>query len=164
MKSAIWLVSDYSKIQGIYLHSAEGKGGVPITWHLFVTITRQLILKLVPIVCFVAIQTITMAKREGINWSLFEYSTSSRCLQCLGGSVVSIQEWNIFNTSMPRFMFTIFGTKKNRASIHAWCWHEKKKSESWPQAWYTESRCLIRWCLYRRKWWRTNHSWWSYRK
>ena len=44
------------------------------------------------------------------------------------GSVVSIQEWN--------------------SSIHAWCWHEKIKSESWPQSWYTESRRLIRWCLY----------------
>ena len=63
------------------------------------------------------------------------------------GSVVSIQEWNIFKTSMPRFMFTIFAKKKSRASIHAWCWHEKKKSESWPQSWYTESRRLIRWCL-----------------
>ena len=64
------------------------------------------------------------------------------------GSVASIQELNIFKTSIPRFMFTIFATTKNRASIHAWCWHEKKKSESWPQSWYTESRCLIRWCLY----------------
>ena len=36
----------------------------------------------------------------------------------------------------------------NIASIHAWRWHEKKKSESWPQSWYTESRRLIRWCLY----------------
>ena len=26
------------------------------------------------------------------------------------GSVVTIQEWNIFKTSMPRFMFTIFAT------------------------------------------------------
>ena len=64
------------------------------------------------------------------------------------GSVVSIQEWNIFKNSMPRFIFTIFSTTKNWASIHAWCWHEKKKSESWPQSWYTESRRLIRWCLY----------------
>ena len=64
------------------------------------------------------------------------------------GSVVSIQEWNIFMTSMPRFMFTIFATTKNRASIHASCWHEKKRSESWPQSWYRESRRLIRWCLY----------------
>ena len=38
--------------------------------------------------------------------------------------------------------------QKNRASIRAWCWHENKKSESWPQSWYTESRRLIRWCLY----------------
>ena len=64
------------------------------------------------------------------------------------GSVVSIQEWNIFKTSLPRFMFTIFATTKNTASFHAWCWHEKKKSESWPQSWYSESRRLIRWCLY----------------
>ena len=85
VKSAIWLNSDYSKVQGVYLQSAEGKGGVPIIWHLFVTITRQLILTLVSIVCFVAIQTRTMAKRMGINWSLFEYSTSSWCLRCLGG-------------------------------------------------------------------------------
>ena len=56
------------------------------------------------------------------------------------GSVVSIQEWNMFRTSMPRFMFTIFATTKHRASFHAWYWHEKKKSESWPQSWYTESR------------------------
>ena len=64
------------------------------------------------------------------------------------GSVVSIQEWNISKTSMPRFMFAIFATTKNRASIHAWCWHETKKSESRPQSWYTEGRRLIRWCLY----------------
>ena len=38
--------------------------------------------------------------------------------------------------------------KKNRASFHAWCWHEKKKSERWLQSWYTKSRRLIRWCLY----------------
>ena len=37
---------------------------------------------------------------------------------------------------------------KNRASIHAWYWHEKKKSESWSESWYTASRRLIRWCLY----------------
>ena len=48
----------------------------------------------------------------------------------INGSVVSIQEWNISKTSMPRFMFTIFATTKNRALIHAWCWHEKKKSET----------------------------------
>ena len=35
------------------------------------------------------------------------------------GSVVSIQEWNMFKTSMPRFMFTTFAPTKNRASIHA---------------------------------------------
>ena len=64
------------------------------------------------------------------------------------GSVVSIQEWNIFTTSMSSFIFTIFATTKHRASIHAWCWHEKKKSGSWPWSWYTESRRLIRWCLY----------------
>ena len=72
------------------------------------------------------------------------------------GSVVSIQEWNMFKTSMPRFMFTIFATTKNRASIHAWCWYEKKKSQSWPQSWYTESRRLM--FIFKSKWWRTNYS------
>ena len=57
------------KFKGVYLQSAEGKCGVPITWYLFVTITKQLILTLVQIVCFVAIQTRTMAKRMGMNWS-----------------------------------------------------------------------------------------------
>ena len=31
----------------------------------------------------------------------------------INGSVVSIQEWNMFKTSMSRFMFTIFATTKN---------------------------------------------------
>ena len=40
------------------------------------------------------------------------------------GAVVSMQGLNIFKTSMPRLIFTILATTKNRASIHAWCWHE----------------------------------------
>ena len=43
------------------------------------------------------------------------------------GSVVSIQEWHIFKTSMPRFMFTIFATT-NKYSINSCLmltWKEK---------------------------------------
>ena len=157
MKSAIWLVSDYSKVQGVYLQSAEGKGRVPITWHLFVAITRQLILTLVPIVCFVEIQTRIMAENDGYELILirifnFQLMPSMSWKHAIKGMThgpdVSMQELNIFKTSMPRFMFTIFAGTKNRASIHAWCWHEKKKVESWTQSWYTESRHWIRWCYF----------------
>ena len=61
--------------------------------------------------------------------------TSNRCPHCLGGMwhkeiingpIISLQEFNIFKTSMLWMMFTTF-TKKNTASIPVWCWHEKIK-------------------------------------
>ena len=55
VESLIWLADDYCKAQLVHLQStevkvegAEGKIGVPVTWHIFVTIIRQLILTLVP--------------------------------------------------------------------------------------------------------------------
>ena len=40
----------------------------------------------------------------------FQSMPSMSWRHAIKGSVVSIQEWNIFKTSMPRFMFTIFAT------------------------------------------------------
>ena len=98
-----------------------------------------------------------MGNRVGIKWSLFEYSTSSWCLQCLG--VMRSKGWQMVQlypykngicSRLPRqgLCLPYMQQQKNRVSIHAWCWHENKKSESWPQSWYTESRRLMRWCLY----------------
>ena len=46
----------------------------------FLTVIKQPFLTLGPIVWFVAIQTRSMATKMGMNWSLYEYSTSNRCL------------------------------------------------------------------------------------
>ena len=114
-------------------------------------------LKLVPIVCFVAIQTRTMAKRVGINWSLFEYSTSSRCLQCLGG--MRYKGWQMIQlypykngicSRLPCQGLCLPYLQQQRRG-HQFMPDvdmKRKKSESWPKSWYTESRRLIRWGLY----------------
>ena len=66
------------------------------------------------------------------------------------GSDVSIQEWNIFKTSMPRFMFTIFTTKTKTEHQFMPDVDMKRKSlkAGLSPGRYTESMHLIRWCLY----------------
>ena len=76
----VYMQSTDGKVGG-----AEGKTDVPVKWHIFLTITTQIFLTLVPIVCFVAIQTRTRVTRMGMRWPLCEYSTSNRCLHYLVG-------------------------------------------------------------------------------
>ena len=63
-------ISDYYKVHCEYLWSAEGNGGAPTTQ---ITCNRQVFFPLVPTVYFVAIQTRTMAKRMGMNWSVCKH-------------------------------------------------------------------------------------------
>ena len=93
VESLIWLVDDNYKVQLVYLQSTDGKVGgaeektdVPVTWHIFLTITTQSFLTFVPIVWFGAIHTITTVTRMGMRWPLCEYSAFNRCLHYLIGA------------------------------------------------------------------------------
>ena len=103
----------------------------------FLTIIKQIFLRLVPIVRFVAIQTRSMGTKMGMNWSLCEYSTSNWCLHCLRGACdKSDNEWSHCihtRNNQTYFKFACYGwclpylQQKIRPSIPVWSWHEKKK-------------------------------------
>ena len=110
-----WLVTK-SKVHVVYLQPAEGKCVVPITWHLFVTITRQLISSNC---LFCGNSDKNYGEQDGYElvlvWifnfqSMPTMSWRDAIKGMTNGPLVSMQELNIFKTSMPRCMFTIFAT------------------------------------------------------